>query len=185
MKTLSSFLAPALALALGACGGGSKQAVETAQTVAAAMPSAGCALEPRSGSSVTGFVEVKPMGDGVHVTVRVANATPGKHGLHFHENGDCSAPDATSAGGHWNPDGVSHGAPDADPHHAGDLGNIEVGEDGTGTASVHLAGFTIAPGDHSVMGKAMIVHETEDDLTSQPSGNAGSRIACGVIVEAP
>jgi superoxide dismutase, Cu-Zn family len=186
----------ALVTFLAACGGGSKQAAtETAATattaaevgkeVAAGKPIAGGALEPRSGSAVTGAVEVMPMGDGVHVTVRVANATPGKHGLHFHEKGDCSAPDASSAGGHWNPDGVTHGAPDKDPHHAGDLGNIEIGSDGTGTASAHLKGYTATAGDRSVIGKALILHEKEDDLTTQPTGNAGGRIACAVIVEAP
>jgi Cu-Zn family superoxide dismutase len=175
----------AMVFLVAACGGGAKQAAETAAVVAAGAPVAGGALEARSGSSVTGMVDIVPMGDGVHVTVRVANATPGKHGLHFHEKGDCSAPDATSAGDHWNPAGVAHGAPDKDPHHAGDLGNLEVGADGTGTASVHLSGYTATPGENSVLGRALIVHEKEDDLTTQPSGNAGPRIACAVIVQAP
>ena len=189
---------------LAACGGGSKQAAPPAtaaesqpvtsvpsesappaEAAPAAQKSAGAALESRSGSKVTGQVTIKPMGDGVHVDVRVAGATPGKHGLHFHMTGDCSAPDAKSAGDHWNPTSEAHGAPTAPPHHAGDLGNIEVGADGTGTLSIHLPGLTIEPGDKSVMGKAVIFHEKEDDLKTQPTGNAGARQACGVIVEAP
>ena len=172
-----------------ACGGGAKQqAAETAQAVEQAVEAkapAGAALEPRSGSQVSGFVSIRPMGDGVHVDVRVQGATPGKHGFHFHQNGDCSAPDATSAGDHWNPAGTPHGAPGSDPHHAGDLGNIEVAADGTGTLSVHLPGLTLTPGDMSVVGKAAIVHANPDDLTTQPSGNAGARVACGVVVESP
>jgi Cu-Zn family superoxide dismutase len=125
------------------------------------------------------------MGDGVHVDVRIQGATPGQHGFHFHQNGDCSAPDATSAGDHWNPTGTPHGAPGSPPHHAGDLGNIEVAADGTGTLSMHLPNVTLTPGDMSVVGKAAIVHANPDDLTSQPSGNAGPRIACGVVVESP
>lgn len=169
-----------------ACGGGAaKQAADTAKAVTGSKAVAGGALEPKSGSAVTGMVEIAPMDDGVHVTVRVANAAPGKHGLHFHEKGDCSAPDASSAGGHWNPANVAHGAPDKDPHHAGDLGNIEVGADGTGMASVHLAGYAATPGDKSVIGRSVVLHEKEDDFSTQPSGNSGARIACAVIVEAP
>ena len=186
-------------LVLAACGGGSKQAAPpetagTSQTIAstpsesappaaapAAEKKAGAALESRSGSKVTGQVTVMPMGDGVHVEARVSGASPGKHGFHFHMNGDCSAPDAKSAGDHWNPSGVAHGAPTADPHPAGDLGNMDVGADGNGTLSMHLPGVTL----DSVMGKSVIFHEKEDDLKTQPSGNAGARQACGVIVEAP
>src|SRR6185503_3731276 len=183
-----------LAVVLAACGGGSKQAATTpteqavttvpstpAETAAPAKAAAGAALEPRSGSKVTGMVTIAPMGDGVHVDVRIANATPGTHGLHFHDKGDCSAPDGKSAGDHWNPAGVAHGSPDATPHHAGDLGNIDVGADGTGSKSIHLPGLTVAPGQpNSVIGHAVIVHEKADDMTTQPSGNAGARIACGV-----
>jgi Cu-Zn family superoxide dismutase len=176
---------PLLLVLVAACGG--KQSMDSATPAAAAAamePQAGAALEPRSGSQTTGMVTVKPMGNGIHVDIKVAGATPGKHGIHFHEKGDCSAPDATSAGPHWNPDNTSHGAPGPE-HHAGDLGNIEVGEDGTGSASVHLDGYTLTEGPKGVLGRALIVHAKEDDLTTQPTGNSGDRVACGVITQAP
>ncbi len=169
----------ALPFLLAACGGGAKQTAETVQTtVTEERPPAGGALEPRSGSQTTGFVTVRPKDGGVEIEVKVANASPGKHGVHLHETGDCSAPDATSAGAHWNPDGASHAGPGVG--HGGDMGNIEVGEDGTGTLVLELERSV-----DSVKGKALVVHATEDDLRTDPSGNSGARIACGVIVEGP
>jgi Cu-Zn family superoxide dismutase len=139
-------------------------------------------LEPRSGSKVTGTAALSALPDGsVEITIAVANAAPGKHGVHLHETGDCSAPDAASAGGHFNPGGTTHGAPDHPPHHAGDLGNIDVGADGTGTLTMHLAEATLGAGPNSVLGRAVVVHEKVDDLTSQPAGASGPRVACGVI----
>ena len=182
-----------LVVVLAACGGGSKQVGTTTEIqpstsvpAEAAPPAtdkapAGAALESRSGSSVTGMVTIRPMGDGVHVDAKVAGATPGKHGFHFHMVGDCSSPDGKSAGDHWNPTSVAHGAPTAEPHHAGDLGNIEVGADGTAKHTVFMKGLTVAPGDKSVVGRAVIFHAGEDDLKSQPAGNAGARAACGVV----
>jgi superoxide dismutase, Cu-Zn family len=99
-----------LPLFLAACGGGTKQTAQTVETAAKEKAPAGGALEPRSGSTTTGFVEAAPMADGTHLTIRVSNATPGKHGAHLHETGDCSSPDAKSAGAHWNPDSAQHGA---------------------------------------------------------------------------
>jgi Cu-Zn family superoxide dismutase len=117
------------------------------------------------------------------VKLDVSGATPGKHGAHIHENGDCSAPDATSAGGHWNPSGMDHGAPGASPHHAGDLGNLTVGEDGKGTLTLSSAEWQLDTGAaNDVLGKAVVIHAAEDDLTTQPAGNSGARVACGVIV---
>jgi len=138
-------------------------------------------LKPTQGSIVNGTVSVATMGTGVHFTGTVTGLTPGKHGFHLHEIGDCSAPDATSAGGHFNPDKKAHGDPKAPEHHAGDLGNIEVDSSGTAKVSIHGAGLTLASGANSVMGKAIIVHAAEDDLKTQPTGNAGARLACGVI----
>lgn len=144
-------------------------------------PTATATLESRSGSTATGTATFVDVGGTVEATIEVAGATPGKHGLHLHETGDCSAPDATSAGAHWNPDQAAHGGPDAPPHHAGDLGNIEVGADGKGKLTIKLPGLTLAAGDRSVIGRAVVLHASEDDLKSQPAGNAGARIACGVI----
>jgi len=107
---------------------------------------------------------------------------PGKHGFHIHEVGDCSAPDATSAGGHFAPNGNPHGAPDsnAGKHHAGDLGNIVA--DDNGHAAVELTSGDIAlSGDQSIVGRAVVVHSGADDLTTQPSGDAGAPVACGKI----
>lgn len=105
----------------------------------------------------------------------------GMHGIHVHETGDCSAADFTSAGGHFNPAGVDHACPDTSPRHAGDFGNIDLGEDGTGHHEVTTDLVTVEAGPNSVTGKAVILHAGEDDCTSQPTGDAGSRLACGVI----
>lgn len=139
-------------------------------------------IESRSGSKVTGtatFTEKK--GGGVHVVVAVAGASEGDHAVHLHEKGDCSAPDASSAGSHFNPTGDPHGAPTADKHHAGDFGNMKVGADGKGHLELDTTMLTVGDGDHSVKGKAIIVHEKVDDLQTQPTGNAGGRIGCGVV----
>ena len=138
-------------------------------------------LKPTQGSIVNGTISLATMGTGVHFTGTVTGLTPGKHGFHIHEIGDCSAPDATSAGGHFNPDKKAHGDPKAPEHHAGDLGNIEADSSGIAKVSIHGAGLTLAAGANSVMGKAIIVHAAEDDLKTQPTGNAGARLACGVI----
>ncbi|HKQ96541.1 MAG TPA: superoxide dismutase family protein, partial [Candidatus Polarisedimenticolia bacterium] len=117
--------------------------------------------------------------DGVHVVADLTGLTPGEHGFHIHEKGDCSAPDGTSAGGHFNPGGHPHGAPGAE-HHVGDLGNITA--DASGKA--HLEGifaFMSMTGADSIVGRAVIVHAAADDLKTQPTGNAGGRQACGVI----
>jgi Cu-Zn family superoxide dismutase len=183
MRTLQS-LPIAFSLALLGCGGAQNPATGAAGAAASAakLPGAIATLEPKSGSAVTGTAEFTDGSDGtVQIVVRIANAQPGKHGLHIHENGDCSAADATSAGGHFNPEKTDHGAPEAPPHHSGDFGNIEVGADGTGTLTWTTKDVTVADGPHSVIGRAVIFHEKEDDLKTQPTGGAGARYACGVV----
>jgi Cu-Zn family superoxide dismutase len=167
------------AIALTMCAAG-----QEAAPGAAAATSATAALTGREGSSVRGTVSFHGMGGGVHIEARVEGAPPGSHGFHLHETGDCSAADFSSAGGHFNPDAVAHGAPDAAVHHAGDLGNIEVGADGVGTLSVHVMNLSIAEGPHAVVGRAVVLHDNPDDYTTQPTGNAGGRLACGVIAAA-
>jgi len=137
-------------------------------------------IEPRSGSSVHGVARFVEVAGGVEVTITIEEASPGWHAVHVHENGDCSAPDAASAGGHFNPGGVDHGAPHAPVHHAGDLGNMWVNDDGTGYHKVFMPELAIS-GDHGVVGRSIIVHEKVDDLVSQPTGAAGGRIGCGEI----
>jgi superoxide dismutase, Cu-Zn family len=143
-------------------------------------------LDSRSGSLTTGSATFTESGDKVTLSLEVAGATPGLHGAHIHQNGDCGATidaDAASAGGHWNPAGVSHGP--ADPgHHLGDLGNIEIGQDGRGTLKVTKQAWKIGDGSaQDVVGKALVIHGGQDDLATDPAGNSGSRVACGVIGE--
>ena len=132
-------------------------------------------------SKVKGTVEFKQTDDGVEVTANLEGLTKGDHGFHIHEKGDCSAPDATSAGGHFNPSNHKHGAPDAAEHHEGDMGNITAGKDGKATKTFTMKGITLKDGDTSIVGKGFIVHEKADDMKTQPTGNAGGRVACGVI----
>ena len=138
-------------------------------------------LESKSGSTLTGEVTFTEKQGGVEVNIKLKGAAPGPHGIHLHDKGDCSAADAASAGGHFNPDKTSHGAPDSDPHHSGDLGNITVGAKGTGELKLMVKGLTVADGAHSVVGHAFVVHASADDFKSQPAGNSGARFACGVV----
>lgn len=137
-------------------------------------------LKPTKDSKVSGTLSVVTMGKGVHFRGTINGLTAGKHGFHIHEKGDCSAPDASSAGGHFNPDQKPHGEPAAADKHAGDLGNIEAEADGTVKVDMHVNGLTLGTESNSITGKAVIVHANPDDF-SQPTGNAGGRVACGVI----
>lgn len=138
-------------------------------------------LESRSGSSVTGEVTFTQEPGGVRVVARVNGLTAGQdHGFHVHETGDCSAPDASSAGDHFAGADSTHGGPDAAQRHDGDLGNLTVGADGVATYD-RLDTRMSLMGVNSIVGKAVVVHAGADDLTTQPSGNSGARVACGVI----
>jgi Cu-Zn family superoxide dismutase len=137
-------------------------------------------LHSASGSEVKGTVTFTKSGDGVKVVAEVSGLTPGKHGFHVHEFGDCSAPDAASAGSHFNPTKDPHAGHDADKRHMGDLGNLEA--DSSGKARLELTDKKMKLS--AVLGKAVIVHEKADDLKTQPTGDAGGRVACGVIGDA-
>ena len=139
------------------------------------------AIESKGGSKVTGRAVFTEVPGGTKVEAWIENATPGTHGLHIHEKGDCSAPDAASAGGHFNSAGNPHAGPTDKARHNGDFGNVEVGADGKGHLEMTTDMLTVAPGPNSVVGKAIVFHEKADDLKSQPSGNAGGRFGCGVI----
>jgi Cu-Zn family superoxide dismutase len=137
-------------------------------------------LHPTAGSNVTGTITFTKAGEEVKVVADLTGLTPGKHGFHIHEFGDCSSPDAKSAGGHFNPYHHQHGAPDAADRHAGDLGNIEA--DASGKAHLEWSDKIMKlSGDDSIVGHAVIVHDKADDLKTQPTGDAGGRLACGVI----
>lgn len=134
-------------------------------------------------SGVTGTAVFTQNGDQITFTVEIQGASPGLHAVHIHEYGDCSAPDGTSAGGHWNPTDVAHGKWGVGEFHLGDIGNITVGEDGTGRFTLTTDLWEIGTGsDVDVVGQSMIIHADADDFVSQPSGAAGPRIGCGVIV---
>ena len=139
-----------------------------------------CVLHPTQGSETMGTVTFLQKTEGMFVTADVKGLSPGKHGFHIHEFGDCSQLVGKSAGGHFNPTGKKHGGPESGERHVGDLGNIISDEDGTGhyERTDKLLSFT---GQNSIIGKAIIIHADEDDLISQPTGNAGARLACGVI----
>jgi len=196
LKTL--FLVSTVAL-FYACGSGQKSESEASETDESAstemqeteteepvdqMAQATAELSQANESGLTGTATFTDVGDGkINVKVTLANVSPGKHAVHIHEKGDCSAPDATSAGGHWNPGNTKHGHRGVDAeYHAGDIENLEAGEDGTGTLEMTVEGWTIGGADSTnIIGHAVIVHDGADDFTSQPSGAAGKRIGCGVI----
>jgi Cu-Zn family superoxide dismutase len=137
-------------------------------------------INPASNSGVNGVVTFIQEDTGIRVVADIEGLEEGKHGIHVHEYGDCSAPDAKSAGGHFNPEDMPHGAPTETDRHVGDLGNIVAPPEGPAKYDRidHMLSFS---GDHSILGKAVVIHSGEDDLTSQPSGAAGQRLACGVI----
>jgi Cu-Zn family superoxide dismutase len=158
-----------------------KAATKMAQDPKQGVTFAEATLTPKSGSQVAGTVLFNRGPKGLQVIASITGGTPGKQGFHIHEKGDCSAPDASSAGGHFNPTGATHADPNAVSRHAGDLGNITVKEDGVGYLLLDLPpvkGFT---NWDEIIGKSVVVHAKLDDLKSQPAGAAGDRIACGVI----
>jgi Cu-Zn family superoxide dismutase len=174
-----------IVLALAACGTTPPErpaapppppAVSTAQQAVAVLASA-------SGSRVSGRLEIAPMGDGVHIAGEVGGLRPlGRFGFHVHERGDCSAVDASSAGGHFNPAAAPHGRAGHGAHHAGDMDNIEADAEGVARVNVHLRGVTLGGGAaNDIAGRAVIVHADPDDYQSQPTGNAGARLACGLV----
>lgn len=139
-------------------------------------------LAPTAGNQVAGTVTFEPKsGGGLRLVGEVSGLKPGSaHGFHVHEKGDCSSPDAASAGGHFNPAGRKHGDPAAGEHHAGDLPNLKADGKGVAKVAMDAPGLTLQ-GDGSIVGRALVVHQDADDYQSQPAGNSGARLACGVI----
>ncbi len=137
-------------------------------------------IHPTEGNNVHGVVSFVILEGGVMVTADVTGLPPGPHGFHIHQYGDCTSPDGKSAGGHFNPMGEKHGAPDSLHRHVGDLGNLIADENGEAHYK-RLDTVLKLAGPASIIGRAVIIHEKADDFTSQPTGNAGARLACGVI----
>jgi Cu-Zn family superoxide dismutase len=172
-------LAAVLATGLGAAAAGCQATGSRGAAGAVAV------LEAKSKSKLAGRAVFSRMeGSWIRLHVEIAGVEPGLHACHIHETGDCSAPDAKSAGGHWNPTSRKHGQwgqPDGE-FHLGDLGNIEVGADGRGSLDLTTDLWTIGDGGPTdVVGRAVVVHAKADDFTTQPTGNAGDRIGCGPI----
>lgn len=139
-----------------------------------------CVVYPTQGNTASGIITFTEFQGGVKVVADLQGLSKGKHGIHIHECGDCTAVDGSSAGGHFNPMAKSHGAPADALRHAGDMGNIEA--DDSGKAHLEYVDNTISlEGQTSIIGRSVIIHLHEDDLKTQPTGNAGPRIACGVI----
>jgi superoxide dismutase, Cu-Zn family len=144
-------------------------------------PSATAVLEPTKGNTAGGKVEFVQKGDKVFVSVVASGLTPGAHGFHIHEKGDCSSGDGMSAGGHFNPTGKPHGNPSTPDHHAGDMPMLVADGSGNATLTAELDGIAIGSGPADIAGKSVIVHKDPDDFKTQPTGNSGARVACGVI----
>lgn len=174
MNRFASTLAAAAAIALAGCAnlpGG-----------AAAAGSAVANLAPTTGNTTSGTVRFTQQGDRVLVVGEVRGLRPNaEHGFHVHERGDCSSGDGNSAGGHYNPAGQPHGRHGAGAHHAGDLPSLRA--DGAGVARFSFSSTTIGVGrgPADIVGRGLIVHRDPDDFTTQPTGNAGARLACAVI----
>lgn len=175
MSRTTTLIAAALCATCLACGDDKEDGEHS-------HPSATATLAPKSdNTTLAGTVTFSGEPGMISVKVELTGAPPGDHGLHIHETGDCSAADAMSAGGHWNPSMQMHGAPGATAH-LGDIGNITVAADGTASHTATNPLWEIGTGTaNDVVGKAVIVHAMPDDLATQPTGNAGGRIGCGVI----
>ena len=158
-------------------------------TVAACVVSAAQAqtaiatLAATQGNTAAGSVTFTQNGDKLSVSAKITGLAPGGHGFHIHEKGDCSAPDGTSAGAHFNPGNKPHGSPAAPDHHAGDMPMLQADASGNATLTTVLSGLSIGSGATDILGKSVIVHKDADDYKTQPTGNSGARVACGVITK--
>ena len=176
MTVLRAILATGAVLAIagcGAAGGGDKGAK-------GGPPRALADLRTAAGAEA-GKAIVKQVDGAIRIKVNVQGLPPGTHGIHIHMTGKCEAPDFASAGGHWNPASKQHGSQNPQGAHSGDLPNLVVAADGTGEVTLAINGATLA----ALMdadGAAVVVHADPDDLKTDPSGNSGARIACGVFV---
>jgi Cu-Zn family superoxide dismutase len=195
MKQLLSLCAAGMLVACGQRNEPPKDEQPPAPATAPSTPSAptpppssgaSVTLAPTQGNTAAGTLTAATMGEGVHLSGTLRGLPPNREfGFHIHEKGDCSAPDASSAGEHFNPANAQHGNPQADPHHAGDMLNVKSDAQGNAQVEAHVSGVSLDSGAaNGVLDKAVVVHEKADDYSTQPSGNSGARIACGVISNA-
>jgi Cu-Zn family superoxide dismutase len=155
------------------------------QQVFSKKQSATAVLAPTKGNSASGTVNFTQKGDVVLVEAKINGLKAnGTHGFHIHEKGNCGG-DAAGAGGHFNPSGAQHGGPSGVARHGGDMGNLKADANGYAQASLEIRGITLGTDANSVIGRAVIVHAGIDDQKSQPAGNAGARVACGLISKNP
>ena len=144
-------------------------------------PTASATLSPTSGNTAAGTVRLTQLGDGsVRVNIDLTGVPPGVHGFHIHDKGDCGD-NGNAAGGHYNPTSTPHGSPNAAAHHAGDFGNVTSDDNGRVRHEFTTRSITVEAGPTTAVGHAIILHANPDDLVTQPTGNAGGRIACGVV----
>lgn len=169
-------LASAFSLTLSGCSSNQADEEKTDDTVKKAT----AIVHPTKGNNVSGKVDFIAEEGGVRIIADIKGLKPGKHGFHAHEHGDCSAPDASSAGGHFNPTNKKHGGPDSAERHAGDFGNLEADENGIAHYD-RLDKVLELNGKNSVVGKSVVIHADADDFVTQPTGNSGARVACGHI----
>ncbi len=152
---------------------------------AAAQKTAKAELHDGQGNSV-GTAEFSPAAQGLSIRLNLMNLPPGVHGIHVHAVAKCEGPAFTTAGGHLNPDMKHHGLENPEGPHAGDMPNVMIAADGTAKATVVAPGVTMGDDPHSIFaggGTALVIHASADDMKSDPAGNAGARIACGVIAK--
>ena len=179
-NTVKYFLFSAgIVLVLSGCTG-TEQHDDTAGSHSVTVNRAIGMLYPTEGNNVLGKVIFTQTDSGVHIVAEVTGLSEGPHGIHIHQYGDCSSPDATSAGGHFNPTGHDHGGPADTVRHVGDLGNIVATADNIARLEYTDKVMSLN-GSSSIIGRSIVIHAVADDLVSQPTGNAGARVACGVI----
>jgi len=154
--------------------------------VAPSRSAAKTKVEVKDGQGkAVGDIVIWDEGPGVALELKLHDLTPGEHGIHFHQVPKCEGPDFKSAGGHFNPEGKKHGFDSPDGHHAGDMKNFTVGADGKASVRLEDSDVTLKDGPHSLLssGAAVVVHAKADDYKTDPSGNSGDRVACGVITK--